>query len=119
MSDFDECDKAETKAKAFTTSSDLVDKAGRKAAEDRGEKIGPNDYLLETEYAYTMQLCKSWLKILSQNDWPQVDEARVETIIADTEEIKKNKMLPVDALLTLGTTVLHEVSTSTKLWNIY
>jgi len=99
---------------AFTTSSDLVDEGLRDtlllAAAATGQTVNPNSYAVPTEFANSITLCKSYTKDVSQDNWPTVDDARIQAVVANSKDIFARKSTPVDALTTLGTTILHEVN---------
>lgn len=106
---FEECDAKESKIWGFTSPSDFYDSKAYNKAKDECENVKKKDYIRETEFAYSIQLCKSYIKKHKKEGWFRVDEQRIEFIRQKSEELKADGLNPIDSVRSVGNLILHEV----------
>lgn len=107
----------QNRIRAFTTSSDLVDKKARSEARRRGEILTLNSYAIETEYSNTMQICRNTIDNANDGDWPEINRKRITSVMkkGTLNKLRSKGKTPIDAITTLGTTILHEVGLDNSL----
>ncbi|WDK18182.1 hypothetical protein CGRA01v4_09467 [Colletotrichum graminicola] len=94
----------------MTRHSNILDRAGYNRDKNAGLNPNRQDYMRETEFASSTDVC-TWLISRAVDDgWTKVDEDSVEKVISDDFRARLDGAPPVDGLKTSGSTFLHEAT---------